>query len=89
VPSISESLRKRTFERRSTSVHRFAACCEISAYSPESSVEIPQTARKYLEQAVYEVVVIPEMGGGKRISRQLSSKSDARCGKISSVFEFV
>ena len=37
--------------------HRFTVFSQFPAYSFESSTKLPQTARKYREQAVYEAVV--------------------------------
>jgi hypothetical protein len=43
---------------RNTSTRRFPVIRQFPAYSAESSVKTPLTARKYREQVAYEVVVI-------------------------------
>jgi hypothetical protein len=37
-----------------TNTHRFQVLLQIPAYSAEFSVKLPQTAREYREQAVYD-----------------------------------
>ena len=43
---------------RNTEYAQFTVIRRFPAYSADSSVKTPQTARKYREQAVYEAVVM-------------------------------